>query len=280
MFYFDKFLTRFDLDLKQTRLLRHDGRGHAAWRRVGLQKFGCFASFQRQNPSPYSKARLACHFIPGPTLADKQATGLLIGITKINDRWDWDGGRLPALKDTEIIESEHDKKDLHAFDLEWLEAGQDYSERILILWGPSSATRAWSQWAAQKKKILELKLDRLEPPFPGFSDFICEISEISLLPQAWQAALASVRGVYLLVSNSGEQYVGSATGKEGLLGRWMDYAANCHGGNVMLRERGQMDYTVSILEVASPDMSQDDILKHEARWKKKLGTRVYGLNEN
>lgn len=281
VFYFHEILTRLDLDLEQTRLLRHDNRGLVAWRRGGFQKFGCFASFQRRTPSPYAEAQLACHFVPGPMLADGDATGLFVGITRIGDRWDWDGDRMPAIADPEIIESERDRQDVHAFDLEWIEAGLGHSERILVRWGPPAAARAWSQWAARRhKEILELRLDRREPPFPGFSKFMSRISEIPVLPDAWQGALASVRGVYLLVSDAGEQYVGSATGLEGLLGRWLVYAANGHGGNVLLRQRGHRDYAVSILEVASPDMSRDDILAREAHWKDKLGARAHGLNEN
>ena len=90
------------------------------------------------------------------------------------------------------------------------------------------------------------------------------IREIPVLPQAWQGALTLVRGVYLLVSDSGEQYVGSATGQEGLLGRRLVYAANGHGGNVLLCQLGHRGYAVSILEVAAPDMSRDDILAREA----------------
>lgn len=145
MFYFHEFLARLDLDPEETRLLRHDHRGLAAWGRGGFEKFGCFASFQRRNPSPYSGAQLACHFIPGPTLADGDTTGLFIGITRINDRWNWDGGRMPAMQDPEIIESERDRRDVDAFDLEWLESSLAHSERILVRWGPPAAARAWSQ---------------------------------------------------------------------------------------------------------------------------------------
>ena len=281
VFYFHEFLTRLGLELKQTRLLRHDNRGLAAWRRGGFQKFGCFASFQRRAPSPYADAQFACHFVPGPILADGNTTALFIGITQICDCWDWDGGRLPAIIDPEIIEGEHERRDVQAFDLEWLEAGKSHSERILLRWGPPAAARAWSQWAERRhKEIIEIRLDRREPPFPGFSKFLSRISEIPVLPQAWQGALASVRGVYLLVSDVGEQYVGSATGQDGFLGRWQSYAVNGHGGNVLLRQRGQRDYAISILEVASPDMARDDIIAREAHWKDKLGSRTHGLNEN
>lgn len=58
------------------------------------------------------------------------------------------------------------------------------------------------------------------------------------------------------------------------MGRWRAYMANGHGGNLLLRQRGHQDYTVSILEVASPDMSRDDILAREGFWKDKLGARL------
>jgi len=64
------------------------------------------------------------------------------------------------------------------------------------------------------------------------------------------------------------------------MGRWRGYAANGHGGNVVLRQLGHRNYAVSILEVASPDMAQGDILTREAFWKDKLGVRAHGLNAN
>ena len=284
MFRFDEFLTKLGIDISQTRLLRHDTRGIAAFRSGGLQKFGCWASFQGVQRPPYAGAQMAAHFIPGPALPDGDVTALFLGITKVLDRWEWDGMRLPALQDAAVLDSERQQlalgEKLEAFDLEWLELGIAYSERLLVRWGKPSSARAWSQWASNDKEILELKLDRHDPPFPGFSSFVGQISEVALMPQAWQAALASVRGVYLLVTEAGEQYVGSATGQDGLLGRWLIYASNGHGGNVVLRDRGHREYSVSILEVASPDMSKDDVVARESHWKRKLGARVHGLNEN
>ena len=279
MFEFNEFLCRIGLDPTHIRLLRHDLRGVAAWRRGREVAFGCFASFQKKSNSPYGGASIACHFLPGPSLDDGSATALFIGTTSIGDRWNWDEVRMPKIIDAEVIRSEKGRLDIEAFDLEWMEAGHEFAERILVRWG--TGTRAWSQWTARNsKEILELHLQAQELPFPGFSRFISRIRDLPTIPQSWVSALESVRGIYLLVTDEGEQYVGSATGIDGLMGRWRSYFANGHGGNVLLRERGYRDYSVSILEVASPDMAQEDILARETFWKMKLGARAHGLNAN
>jgi hypothetical protein len=93
--------------------------------------------------------------------------------------------------------------------------------------------------------------------------------------------LAATGGVYLLVSTeSGEQYVGSATGQEGFWARWEAYAQNGHGGNSLLRARGRPPYSISILETASTAATRDQVIASEQRWKKKLGSRAFGLNAN
>jgi len=279
MFQFTEFLRKIDLDPTRVRLLRHDARGVAAWRRGGPDAFGCFASFQRRTPPPYGGAEVACHFLPASNLPDGTLTALYVGTTRITDQWAWDGDRLPQIQDMEIIEGERGRENVDAFDLEWIEQGGEYAERLLINWGPGG--RAWSQRAHRMQKaILEIRLQAEEPPFPGFSGFLSRISEIPRFPQAWTGSLEGVRGVYLLVADNGDQYVGSATGVDGFMGRWHQYLLNGHGGNVRLREAGHQDYKVAILEVASPDMSLGDILAREAFWKAKLGVRAHGLNAN
>jgi len=279
MFDFNDFLHRIDLDPAQVRLLRHDTRAIAAWRRGRERALGCFASFQKIKNPPYRGTELACHFLPGPTLPDGNASALFVGTTRINDRWVWDEKRLPSILDPEIVSTEYGRKNIEAFDLEWLEAGRQYSERMLIAWG--TGTRAWSQWSHKNpKEIVELRLQAYEPPFPGFSAFSAKISDIPSFPQSWVGALEGVKGIYLLVTVDGEQYVGSAFGAEGFLGRWRSYLSNGHGGNVLLRAKGHRDYTATILEIASPDMAATDVLIREAFWKEKLGARAHGLNAN
>ncbi len=279
MFTLNEFLERVGIAPKEARLLRHDLRGVQAWRRGGHLAFGCFASFQKKASSPYAEARLACHFLPGPALSDGTATAWFLGATEILDRWTWDDVRLPVLRDDAVIQTEYGRQGLEAFDLSWLPTASAYSERLLVHWG--AGTRAWSQWAGRnQKEILELRLQPYEPPFPGFSSFRAQIGDIPTFPQSWIGALERVRGIYLLVSASGEQYVGSATGADGFIGRWRTYLANGHGGNALLRVAGHRDYAVTILEIASPDMAFSDIIAREVFWKEKLGSRAHGLNAN
>ena len=279
MFEFNEFLTKVDLDPRRVKMLRHDLRGVAAWRRGGANAFGCFASFQKRQPPPYQGVEIACHFLPGPNLPDGSLTALYVGTTRILNRWAWDGERMPQIVDDLIIAGEMGRQNVDAFDLEWLDGGSEYAERLLINWG--AGARAWFQWADRRPKaILEIRLQAQEPPFPGFSGFISRISEIPRFPQAWIGALEGVKGVYLLVTDRGEQYVGSATGVDGFMGRWRTYLANGHGGNVLLRQGEHRDYAMTILEVASPDMSPNDIVMREGFWKAKLGARAHGLNIN
>jgi len=87
--------------------------------------------------------------------------------------------------------------------------------------------------------------------------------------------------VYLLTCpRTKEQYVGIASGGEGLLGRWREYFATGHGGNAGLKSRDPSDYQVSILETVGSSVTINDLLILESRWKDKLQSRLMGLNRN
>jgi hypothetical protein len=153
----------------------------------------------------------------------------------------------------------------------------EYKGRLAIDWGPG--TRQWVQRAsAQPKPICAIR-DRPDPPFPPVSEFHVYVSEVPALPRSWQARLANMKGIYVLVDvATGEQYVGSAKGEQSLLGRFMDYARTGHGGNVELRKRLGARYQVSILEVVDQQLPDHKIETIESWWKTKLMTREHGLN--
>lgn len=167
------------------------------------------------------------------------------------------------------------------FDLEAMSALVEYRGRIVVDWG--GGERAWVQYADRHdKQILEVKRHAEEETFPGFARFTCGVHEVDGLPASWSGPLQATRGVYLLVHRStGAQYVGSATGADGFLGRWRAYADG-HGGNVGLKELAHAadQYDVRILETVGSSATTKDVYSLETSWKDKLGSRAKGLNRN
>jgi hypothetical protein len=148
---------------------------------------------------------------------------------------------------------------------------------LAIEWG--DGTRRWIQRADNRNKpVLELRRHFMEPAFPGFAQFMAQLSDLEALPPSWISTLKASGGVYLLTCpNTQEHYVGAANGVDGFIGRWRQHAADGHGDSVAMRSRDPSDYRVSILEVAG---SGADVCAMEALWKAKLQTREMGLNRN
>lgn len=166
------------------------------------------------------------------------------------------------------------------YDLRLSDVMADYQDKVVIEWG--AGTRSWVQWAhKQPKDILEIT-EQYEPRFPGFRSFTRLVDDIPSLPTGWQQVLRSVKGVYLLVDVvTGQQHVGSAKGADSLLGRWMEYAADGHGGNLALKaagKKGRRTYQVSVLEVVDENTADETIEQAESYWKSKLLSRQFGLN--
>lgn len=74
---------------------------------------------------------------------------------------------------------------------------------------------------------------------------------------------------------------------EGIWGRWKDYFATGHGGNVGLKETfGKHDeqrlqnITFAILEVLDPNAEDGEINRRETHWKHILLSREFGHNRN
>ncbi len=176
------------------------------------------------------------------------------------------------------------------YDLEKQTAYADLEGRIVIDWG--DAPLAWHQWY-QEKEVVEVLPAGFVMDWPGYQDVLLPHADLKAIvdnPVAnreWFRRLSAVAGVYCILHEaSGEQYVGSACGKEGIWGRWKHYAETVHGGNVLLKERcetvpGFKDRLLySILQTLPTSTSRDDVLAVESSFKRKLGSRAFGLNAN
>lgn len=121
-----------------------------------------------------------------------------------------------------------------------------------------------------------------------FDLFAKEIVKDPTAYESWHTALSSVNAIYLIVDReNGRQYVGSAYGKDGLLGRWAHYVDSLHGDNKLLKEllcnypQRYKYFQFSILQLLPKTATPDDVIHTETLWKKKLLTyEPIGMNAN
>jgi len=167
-----------------------------------------------------------------------------------------------------------------------------FRERLVIDWG--LATRNWVQnFRYQSKNVIELLPEGHVKDFPGYLDLIISFSELKniidfpVANRVWKRMLSSTSGIYLILDTyTGKLYVGSAHGRNGIYGRWSDYAKDGHGGNEELRKLIETDpqakfrFKFSILQTLSPSLTYHEVSTYENLHKEKLGTKAHGLNLN
>jgi len=167
---------------------------------------------------------------------------------------------------------------------------EDLEDRLIVDWG--AGTRSWVQWLSPKR-IIEWLPEGHARDFPGYLDFVLEYEELARIimnPDAnrtWHTMLRSVAGVYLITDTvTGDLYVGSAYGKNGILGRWSTYVKTKHGGNKELRSlllkapNRHRSFAYSILRTLPRTLTNREVIEVESLFKRKLGSRAFGLNIN
>lgn len=154
----------------------------------------------------------------------------------------------------------------------------------------------WPDGTDTEFEVVEIRAPGFVKPFPGYREVDVSWRELSSIYEnadgnrRWREKLSSVSGVYLITdagSDEGHLYVGAASGEDGVWGRWSDYVAHpYHGGNEGLARRLENESTnhhnwrFSLLEVMSTTTRSKEVLAAESRWKRRLGSRTYGLNQN
>lgn len=130
--------------------------------------------------------------------------------------------------------------------------------------------------------------------FPGYEKISHDFGALEAIFKNdrpdWKAALANVKGVYLIVDKSnGKKYIGSAYGEVGVWARWKCYMETGHGRNdelTALIARKGMDYAkrnfrISLLEYHPAKTDDELILEREGYWKEALLSRgQFGYNKN
>lgn len=176
------------------------------------------------------------------------------------------------------------------FIIEKLDTFNDYEEKMIIEWGKSA--RSWAQKGTTEKPIVAIQAKNLKI-FEGFEKLILSFDELKEIVEGakvhenWHTALSSVYAVYLITdTEGGMQYIGSAYGKNGLLGRWSEYVKTKHGNNkkiIKLLEEYPNRYRkfqYSVLQILPKNLSEEEVIDVEKLWKDKLHTKEFGLNDN
>ncbi len=277
--YFSDVLKKVGLEPSKVKLIRH------ALTDKGFEdcyKKNMVWEYTRQQKHGFSKGYdYWCVFISG-----KGTLAKLFACYKIGDSVP----DTPDLVPRDFPHPEWFKGENAYFDLKYTDMLKDYEGRLTIDWG--SSTRMWHQKGTTEKPIISIQADE-KKVFSGFENLILsydELEEIIVNPnvyEAWHIALSSVNAIYLIVDKeTGKQYVGSAYGKDGLLGRWSCYINSFHGHNKSIKElicdypERYHHFQFSILQILPKTATDDEVIQTETLYKKKLLTIPFGLNNN
>jgi hypothetical protein len=160
----------------------------------------------------------------------------------------------------------------------------DWKGKLIVGWPPPE--RSWWRRAhrpANDMPVLAILEDAaFERDIPEWDALNLTWDELQILPKRLKEALSHWRGVYYIFDTSdGKGYVGSAYGKDNLLGRWLDYATSGDGGNRLLKRRDPRKFIFTILQRVSPDIDDNELIRLENSWKQRLHSRPpFGLNDN
>lgn len=279
MITFFSILENFDIDPQKVRLVRHGNNEIPVLHefRTNIERLTQYSSWMREDK--YGDAEYIAVFS-----TDRGTTSLFLGIWQIVDctlNVDLTGRHRRSLR-------------LFGFPDRWFETSvyyelyytdymADLSQRLVIDWGKS--TRSWVQ--KRDKPVVAIKYKNAIQDFVAYDEIQLSFQELHTMfsnPDAnftWQTALSAVNGIYLIRHiPDGCLYVGSAYGSGGIWSRWRYYSKTGHGGNNLLKQLKPENLQFSILEILPGTFSADEVIERENRWKRKLGTRVNGLNEN
>lgn len=166
------------------------------------------------------------------------------------------------------------------FDLQLVDFCKDWQGKLIVKWTPPE--RSWWRRAHRNEMpVIAILKDSYLDRDKEWYEIELSWDGLQVLPSRLKSRLSEWRGVYYIFDKSdGKGYVGSAYGKDNILGRWQHYAKNPDGGNNLLKGRDRENFIFTILERTSPDAAPDAVIQCENSWKERLHTREYGLNDN
>ena len=206
-----------------------------------------------------------------------------IGFVKIEkDKW--------LLFDISKITKDLNVYNAPGYEYEQMNEFEKYFGRVVIEYkNKATQMNKMANTVIRDCKVLQILEDTFDDDiFPGYENVNKSWKELQniLNKEAWKTALENQKGIYLITDKSnGKMYVGSASGKDMIYGRWSTYIKNGHGGNAELRTLDfshiKDNFCYSILDIYKSTTPDEIILKRESWWKKTLQTRgKFGYNKN
>lgn len=210
-------------------------------------------------------------------IGEESSTSRFVGVYKNN-------GILKMLPDY--------KGEAHAkYDLQEVQGFELLKERVVIDWNNPV------QWLQHYNEMPVIRIDRgltenNLPIFTRYEDVMLNYVQLKTIINSnnveWKSRLESCNCIYLILDkNTGKQYVGSTYNPKGIWGRWSDYAQNGHGEDVELKKCIDSDpkyaekyFQWCILETLPIKILPDQAIERESLYKRKLGTRIHGNNNN
>jgi len=284
MLTINKVLKFAGLDMsKNIKIARHmDTRGVDVHELYANGQFELYQSYQEKNVFKDCDYLVSC-------LGIENNQALFIGVYEVKGTIKVDG--FPEYLDVPY-KGKAKTNSKYQYELEKVNGFEELEARLVIDW--TNSAQAWCmKIKTNEKEVIQLLPKGHVRDFPGYLEVNLSFRELQKVindPNAnsiWHRMLSSVGGVYLILdTESGMQYVGSASGKEGILGRWREYAKNGHGENKRLKEIIKLDsqrvqkFRFTILQTLPRTLTKNEIWDEERKYKEKLGSRAYGLNLN
>jgi hypothetical protein len=278
--YFSDALRKVGLDPKKVMLIRHalSDEGFKSCADAGMIR-----EYTSHQKTDFAKGyEYWCVFVSG-----KGTLAKLYAIYKVGKHGSDTPDAVP--KGMLEIEAEHFLGNDALFQLEQVDYLKEYENKLVIDWG--GATRSWYQKGTTEKPIISIQQDE-KKIFNGYENLVLtydqlkEIVENETVYSAWHVALKAVYAIYLIVdAETGKQYVGSAYNSDGLFGRWSCYVATKHGNNKLMKDElckqpeRYHAFQFSILQILPKSITDKEVIKTESKWKEKLLSTKFGMND-
>lgn len=253
------------------------------------QRHDLYNAYQQSHGPKLEKALKGANYLLS-FIGHQPRRALFVGLYKVasfqpisfHEFW-----RMPAHSELRAMgmigytDEEEGASSLH-FELVRQDFYEEWQGKLVVVW--PGLERSWWRWADRNHMPVAAihQESVLSPSTLNWREEVLSWHQLAVLPTSWQSIISKTRGVYLIHDQGdGKSYVGSAYGAQNILGRWLNYAASGHGGNMHLKGRDPGNFQFSILERVSPDMGADEVIQLENSWKQRLHTRYpTGLNDN